>query len=192
MWFQKNWYHILTLKFFWELFRYCHNFQLLFSNFSRKKDTEKNLQYGKLPLILQYLLTRILLLTRMLLYSAADLFPFFNKSNGVFYWNGLSICVFTEPMNNSTQLKDREMKLLVLLLLIILEMRSSAALKCATCVCFLSKLWVLKKIYSKFVEPWEMKKLPWDRETIWHKVKLWELREICKIVVKKYFWNVPN
>ena len=78
-------------------------------------------------------------------------------------------------MNNSTQLKDREMKLLVLLFLIILEMRSSAALECATCVCFLSKLWILKKIYSKFVEPWEMKKLPWDRETIWHKVKLWEL-----------------
>ena len=43
-------------------------------------------------------------------------------------------------MNNSTQLKDREMKLLVLLFLIILEMRSSAALECATCVCFLSKL----------------------------------------------------
>ena len=78
-------------------------------------------------------------------------------------------------MNNSTQLKDREMKLLVLLFLIILEMRSSAALECATCVCFLSKLWILKKIYSNFVEPWEMKKLPWDRETIWHKVKLWEL-----------------
>ena len=78
-------------------------------------------------------------------------------------------------MNNSTQLKDREMNLLVLLFLIILEMRSSATLECATCVCFLSKLWILKKIYSKFVEPWEMKKLTWDGETIWHKVKLWEL-----------------
>ena len=43
-------------------------------------------------------------------------------------------------MNNSTQLKDREMNLLVLLFLIILEMRSSATLECATCVCFLSKL----------------------------------------------------
>ena len=38
-------------------------------------------------------------------------------------------------MNNSFQLKDRELRLLVLFLLIILEMRSSAALECAACVC---------------------------------------------------------
>ena len=47
-------------------------------------------------------------------------------------------------------------------------------------VCFLRKLWVWKKIHLKFVKPWEMKNLPWDREkgseTVWHTVKPWELR----------------
>ena len=50
---------------------------------------------------------------------------------------GYQICVFTNLMNNSFQLKDRELWLLVLFLLIILEMRSSAALECAACICFL-------------------------------------------------------
>ena len=40
-------------------------------------------------------------------------------------------------MNNSVQLKDRERRMLVLFLLIILEMRSVLALECAGCVCFL-------------------------------------------------------
>ena len=75
-----------------------------------------------------------------------------------------AICVFTNTMNSSAQLKDRELRLLVLFLLIILllytiEMRSSAALECATFVCFLRKLCVWEKICSKFVKPWEMKKL---------------------------------
>ena len=48
-------------------------------------------------------------------------------------------------MNNRAQLKERELRLLILFLLIILEMRSSAALECAACVCFLKKLWVWKK-----------------------------------------------
>ena len=39
-------------------------------------------------------------------------------------------------MNNRAQLKERELRLLVLFLLIILEMRSEAALECAACVCF--------------------------------------------------------
>ena len=39
-------------------------------------------------------------------------------------------------MNNSFQLKNRELRLLVLFLLIITEMRFSAALECAACVCF--------------------------------------------------------
>ena len=47
-------------------------------------------------------------------------------------------------------------------------------------VCFLRKLWVWEKIHLKFVKPWELKKLPWDREegseTVWHTVKPWELR----------------
>ena len=56
-------------------------------------------------------------------------------------------------MNNSAHLKDRELQLLHLFLLIILEMRSSAALECAACVCFLTKLRVWEKIHSKFVKP---------------------------------------
>ena len=69
-----------------------------------------------------------------------------------------AICVFTNTMNSSAQLKDRELRLLVLFLLIILllytiEMRSSAALECATFVCFLRKLCVWEKICSKFVKP---------------------------------------
>ena len=40
-------------------------------------------------------------------------------------------------MNNSFQLKYRELRLLVLFLLIILEMRSSAASQYAACVCLL-------------------------------------------------------
>ena len=31
-------------------------------------------------------------------------------------------------------------------------------------VCFLRKLWFWEKIHLKFVKPWEMKNLPWDRE----------------------------
>ena len=61
-----------------------------------------------------------------------------------FHWNGLS-CVFTNTMNNSAPFKDRELWLLVLFLLIILEMRSSAALECAAFVCFLRKLCVWEK-----------------------------------------------
>ena len=49
-------------------------------------------------------------------------------------------------MNNSVQLKDRELQLFVLFLLIILELRSSAALKCAACVCLPRKLRVWQKI----------------------------------------------
>ena len=43
---------------------------------------------------------------------------------------------FTNLVNNSFQLKDRELRLLVLFLLIILEMISLAALEWAACVCF--------------------------------------------------------
>ena len=67
-------------------------------------------------------------------------------------------------MNNSFQLKDRELQLLVLFLLIILEMRSSAALECAACVFFSENCELGEKIRSKFVSPWEMTNLPWGRE----------------------------
>ena len=77
-------------------------------------------------------------------------------------------------MSNSAQLKDRELRL------IILELFSSAALECAVFVCFLRKLCVRENIGSKFVKPWEMKRSPWDlekgSETVWHTVKPWELR----------------
>ena len=108
-----------------------------------------------------------------------DFFAFFINSDGVFHWNGTSIYVFSNTMNNSAQLKDRELRLFVLFFLIILEMRSSAASECAACVCFLRKLWVWKKVRLKFVKPWEMKTLSWDREncshTVWHIVKPWGL-----------------
>ena len=85
-------------------------------------------------------------------------------------------------MKNNAQLKERELRLLVLFLLIILGMRSSTTLECAACVCILKKLWVSEKICSKFVKPWEIKKLTWDREksseTLWHTVKPWELRSL--------------
>ena len=48
------------------------------------------------------------------------------------------MCVFNNTMNNSVQLKDEELRLLVFLL-IIQEMRSSAALESATWVCFLGE-----------------------------------------------------
>ena len=70
-------------------------------------------------------------------------------------------CVFCfNLMNNSFLLKYRELRLLALFLLIILEMRSSAALGCAACVClfvcffFFRNLWVWEKIHSKIVNLW--------------------------------------
>ena len=44
-------------------------------------------------------------------------------------------CVLTNLMNNSFQFKYRELRLLVLFLLIIQGMHSSASLECAGCVC---------------------------------------------------------
>ena len=87
---------------------------------------------------------------------------------------------FQQAFNSSAQLKDRELWMLVLFLLIIPEMHSLVALECAACVCFLRKLWVWEKIHSKFVKPWKMKNLLWDHEngseTVWRTVKPWELR----------------
>ena len=48
-------------------------------------------------------------------------------------------------MDNSAPLKYRELRVVVLFLLIILEMRSSVALECAASVCFLKKVWVWEK-----------------------------------------------
>ena len=119
-----------------------------------------------------------------------DFFIFFIKSDGVFRWNGFSICVFSYTMNNSVQPKDSELRLFVLFLLIILELRSSAALECAACVCFPRKRRVWQKIRLKFVKPWEMKKQLWDREkgceTVSHRVKPWELRGLDSRSYLKY------
>ena len=49
-------------------------------------------------------------------------------------------CVFHNTMNNSVQLNDRELRLFVLFLLIIIELHSSVSLECAACVCFPRKL----------------------------------------------------
>ena len=114
-------------------------------------------------LITQYLL-KLDLSEICLLYSAVDFFIFFSKPDGGLHGTGLSICVFTNTVNNSAHLKDRELQLLDLFLLIILEMHPSAALECVACVCFLTKPRASEKIRSKSVKPWEMKKLTWDCE----------------------------
>ena len=44
--------------------------------------------------------------------------------------------ILTNQMKNSAQLKDRKLRLLVLLFLIILEMSSLAELEYGACVCF--------------------------------------------------------
>ena len=154
----KSWYNTLTLMFSLELFGYCHNLQLLFWNFSRKISVDKNLLYGKLPKYFS-----IYLLEYGLLYLVVNLFAMFSKFDGVFHWNGTSICVFTNIMNSSAQIKDKELWILVLFLLIILAKRSLLTLEYAPCVCFFRKLWVWEKIRSKFLKAWEMKNLPWDR-----------------------------
>ena len=90
-------------------------------------------------------------------------------------------------MNSSAQLKDRELRLSVLFFLIILEMRSSAALECAACVCFLRKLWVSKKIHLKFEnrEKWRS-----YRKTVRKGVKPCDTRwnheswEVCAMIDK--------
>ena len=110
------------------MFGYCHNLQLLFWNFSRKISLDKNLLYGKLPWYLN-----IYLLECCLLYSFVNTFAIFSKSDSDFHWNRLSICVLSNIIDNGAQLKDRELQLLALFLLILLEMLSSAVLECATC-----------------------------------------------------------
>ena len=145
-----------------ELFGYCRNLQLLFCSISRphQVSVDKNLLYRKLPYYLN-----IYLLESDLLYLAVKLFTILSKSNCVLHWNGTPICVFTN-MNNSVQLKDRELRIFVLFLLIILKLCSLLTLKCAACVYFFRKLWVWEKIRSKFIKPWEMKSLP--RDTRWN------------------------
>ena len=108
-----------------------YSLQLLFWNFNRKISVDKNLLYGKLP---KY--PNIYLLQCGQLYLALNFFAIFSKSDGAFHCNGTPICVFTNIMNNSAQLKDRELWMLVLFLLIILEICSLLTLKCAACVCF--------------------------------------------------------
>ena len=74
----------------------------------------------------------------------------------------LIICVFVNTMNNSAQLEERELRLLVFLLTI-KEMCSSAALECTACVCFLktvslgkNPLKLCKTVRTEAtVRPWE-------------------------------------
>ena len=130
-----------------ELFGYCPNLRLLFWNFSRKISVNKNLLYRKLP---KYF--NIYLLEWGLLYLAVKFLAIFSNSDDVFHWNGTSICVFTNTMNNSAQFKDSELRMPVLFLLIILETCSLLSLECAPCVCFFRKLWIWEKIRSKFLK----------------------------------------
>ena len=124
---------------------------------------QKNLHGQKSTVWKTALELNIYLLECCLLYPAVIFFAIFRKSDSDFHCNGLSRCVFTNILDNSAQLKEKELRLLVVLvLLIIREMRSSAVLECATCVCFFRKLWLWEKIHSKFVKPWEMKNLNWS------------------------------
>ena len=130
--------------------------------------------------ILQYLLES------SLLYLAVHILAIFNKSDDGVHWSGLLVCVFTNIMNNRAQLKEGELQLPALFLLIIQEMRPSATFECAACACS-HKNCVFGKIHSKFVKPWKMKKLTWDcekgSETVWHILKTWELRGLqsCRV-----------
>ena len=69
---------------------------------------------------------------------------------------------------------------------------------CCWFVCFPRELWVWEKIHLTFAKKWEIKNLPWDHEkgseTVWHTMKLWELRGLevpCKIWRKTElcFWK---
>ena len=60
-------------------------------------------------------------------------------------------------MNNCVYLKGRELQLLDLFFLIILEMRPWAALECAACVCFFDKSKILGEYPLKIVKPWKLR-----------------------------------
>ena len=83
-------------------------------------------------------------------------------------------CVFTNLMNNSFQFKYRELRLLVLFLLIVLEMRSSASLECAACffvLFFFQKTVSMGKNLLKICKPVineEPSVRPWERH--WKRV----------------------
>ena len=84
------------------------------------------------------------------LHSPVDFFAFFIKSCGGFFWGELSICVFTNIIDNSVPLNDRELRLLVSLLSIILKMRSSATLQCGI-VIITSAIWTKRSNWKEFV-----------------------------------------
>ena len=121
------------------------------------------------------------LLTRMLYYIQLWIFSLFLTSLVVVSTetgNGLLICVFTNTMNNSAQLEDREL-LLLTFLLTIKEMHSSAALGCAACVCFLKTVTLGKNPFKlcKNHGKWRCyQETMRGSETVWHTMKLWELR----------------
>ena len=114
LFFHKRWYHTLTLMFSWELFGCCHNLQLLFWNLAEKY------LWTKIFCMENCLSTSIFTYQSVVYYIQLWVFfCCFSKSCGGFHWNGLSISVVTNIMNSSAQLRDRELWLLVLLLLII-------------------------------------------------------------------------
>ena len=176
-----------------ELFGYFRNLELLFWNCSSKFPNGWKSIIWKAALAPQYLRTRML--SSSIIFSC-EFFCYFQQ---VWCWFPLkwviSICVFTKLMNNSFQFKYRELQLLVLL--IILEMCSSASSECAACVFFfLRKLWVWEKVRSKFVNLWEMKNLPWDcekgTENVWHMVKPWELRGLGGGCLSRFGSTINN
>ena len=87
----------------------------------------------KTALLPQYLLTRM-----WSFIFSCDFFLLFSANLMVI--DGKPISVFTNIMNNSAKLKDRELRMIVLIVLVILEIHSLLALECATCVCLIRKL----------------------------------------------------
>ena len=71
-------------------------------------------------------------------------------------------------MNNSAQLQERELQLLVLFLLIILECIFQQHWNVLPVFIFKENCEFGEKIHSKFVKPWEMKNLPWPWERHWN------------------------
>ena len=107
-------------------------------------------------LITQYLLN---LLECCLLYSAVDFFIFFNKADGGFHGNGLSICVFTNTMNNCVHLKGRELQLLDLFFFNHIRNASLSSIgMCCLCL-FFDKTKILGENPLKICKTVKIKKL---------------------------------
>ena len=151
LFFQKGWYHTWTSMFFGELFGCCHNLQLLFWDLAEKYP------WTKIYRMENCLSASIFTYQNVVYYIQLWIcFAVFSKSCGSFQWSGLSISIVTNIMNNSVQFRDRELQLLVLFMLIILECVFQQYWNVLPVFVFWESCKFGKKIHSKFVKPWEM------------------------------------